>query len=591
MLKSILASSSRRQGQTGYTGFTLKTRIVALIGVLLAFTVAIVIFNLQALTNIGAAASAQIGEVESQRRQLERQTALVAEQADLNEQVELINELKSLIYEMQFIDFLASLTYEMEQVENAEVIKVQLADEFDAIEQRDPSQAERVENIRKEFATYRMASRRMFDFYERNNPSMGRAMAVVSQEQADNIIGILDAITRDYQSAVESGRQGVSSASESLVLSGVELLRSTEDINRRVNDSRLVSSGSAFILIVLGLMAGAIFLRSVLSPIQRLSQQITAIETGNDLSSRINYQRTDELRSISDAFDSLIAKFDHIIQNIVTSVDGLASVSADNGHASDNARNHVEAQTHQLDQVATASNEMAMTAHTIQENSEQAASAANAVDDAARHGSTEMQSGMALVDTLNEKIQSAQSVIQQLAQRSEDIGGVLDVIRGVSEQTNLLALNAAIEAARAGEQGRGFAVVADEVRNLAQRTNDSAGEIQGMVEKLQQDARTAVSEIEESGQVTVKTVDQIRITNEALQNIQQQMASIRTVNAQIAQATAEQSQVAQSIDQNLESIRHSADEVTVSVRSSVEANQSLSRVTAQLRSLISQFKI
>ncbi|MFY0664320.1 MAG: methyl-accepting chemotaxis protein [Natronospirillum sp.] len=590
MLQSIVSRSSR-QGATGYTGFTLKTRIIALIGVLLAFTVALVAFNLQALTSIGAAASAQISEVESQRLQVERQTALVAEQAELNEQVELINELKTLIYEMQFIDFLASLTYEMEQVENAELIKVQLAEEFDAIEQRDPAQAERVAEIRTEFATYRMASRRMFDFYERNNPSMGRAMAVVSQEQADNIIGLLDAITRDYQGAVELGRQGVSTASTALVSSGNELLRSTEEINRRVSDARLVSASSALVLIALGLIAGVIFLRSVLRPIQRLSQQITAMETGNDLSSRINYARTDELRSISDAFDSLIAKFDHIIRNIMTSVDDLSAVSHDNGRASDSARNHVEAQTSQLDQVATASNEMAMTAHTIQENSEQAADAANAVDEAARHGSAEMQSGMALVDTLNDKIQSAQTVIQQLAQRSEDIGGVLDVIRGVSEQTNLLALNAAIEAARAGEQGRGFAVVADEVRNLAQRTNESAGEIQGMVEQLQQDARTAVAEIEDSGQVTVQTVSQIRITNDALQNIQQQMASIRTVNSQIAQATAEQSQVAQSIDQNLESIRHSADEVTVSVRSSVDANQSLAKVTTQLRELITHFKI
>lgn len=570
-------------------GFTLKTRILTLLVLLFFCTLTIIAFNTQILGSIGIAAQAQTTAVASQREQIATQAQLVAEQTVLNEQVEEVSALITRLYEIQFIDFFAGLTFEIERVEVANALKDSFATDLQALAERDPQQAARVAVALKELATYRLAASRMFTFYESNNPSMGRAMAMASQEQAGLVVAQLRSVIADYQALAAEGRLGVTVAGNVVAESGGELLRGTEQISARVAEARRVSVISVLLYIVLGAIAGLLVLRSVLRPIRRLGERIAAMEAANDVSGRIAYERRDELSVISHAFDGLMNKFDHIIRHIAASITDLSAVAKDSQQASATVQTQVDRQADQLDQVAAASNEMALTAQQIEQHSRRAVQAAEAVNNAAQHGAHEMQAGMALIETLNTHIAGAEQVIRQLAGRSDAIGSVLDVIRGVSEQTNLLALNAAIEAARAGEQGRGFAVVADEVRNLAQRTSESAGEIQRMVEALQADAKSAVSAMVESGGLAHNTVEQIRVTHSALNNIETQMVAIRDVNAEIAQATSEQSNVARAIDQSLETIRHAADEVNGHVRTLTTANSALSDVTEHLRGLIAQF--
>ena len=591
-LKKISAVGSTGKSDkeaTHHTGFTLKVRIIALVSILLAFTLALVAFNFQSYARIGAAAEAQVGVVASQTMEIDRQTDLVAEQIDLSERLDIMSQLITLLNQIQYTDFYASLTFIFEEFERAE----QLKDEFEvALEDAlggFPEHEAELEQLRSSFADDRILSSRMFEFYERNQPGTGKSMADAAWDEAIVMTDTIESIMSRYSNAVDEGRSGVSSASNALEASGSELLSSSQAISRDVRRAQQLSLASALAMIVVSVILGLIFLRSILRPVRNVGAHIQRMESSNNLSATIDYRRRDELSVITRAFNNLIGKFDHIVRNIADAVTNLSDVADSNREATRSADHHVRAQTEQLDQVATASNEMATTALNIQQNSEEAAQAATDVDTAASNGAREMQTGRELVGRLDEKIASAKQVIQTLAEQTHAIGKVLDVIRGVSEQTNLLALNAAIEAARAGEHGRGFAVVADEVRSLAQRTNESAGEIHTMVEQLQTDSARAVEEIMESNEVTVQTVEQIRVTSDALEEIQSRVGAIRAINDHIAQATAEQSDVARSIDSNLETIRQSADVVNASVQDTNRASEDLERATGQLKQLIAQF--
>lgn len=584
--KSPVVGSSAAGG----SGFTLKVRIIALVSALMAFSLGVIALNILSFNRINTAAEAQADVVASQGRDIARQTELVEEQIELNARLDTMSQLIGLLNQIQYTDFYASLTFIHEEFERGEALK----DEFElalgeALEGY-PEHEAALSQLRDSFADYRILSSRMYEFYENNQAGTGKSMADAAWEEAVVMTDTIESVMAHYSNAIDRGRDGVADASRSLEASGRDVLVSSRGISGEVDAARSLSMISGLAMVLVALVLGLIFLRSVLRPVRSVGRHIQDMEASNNLSASIDYGRRDELSVITRAFNNLIAKFDHIVRNMADAVTDLSEVADTNRQSTRSAEEQVRKQTEQLDQVATASNEMATTAMTIQQNSEEAAVAASEVDQAAENGVREMAAGLELVGRLDGRIASAREVIQNLAEQTDAIGGVLDVIRGVSEQTNLLALNAAIEAARAGEHGRGFAVVADEVRSLAQRTNESAGEIQTMVERLQSDAARAVDEIMESNNVTVQTVAQIEVTSKALAEIQTRVGSIRSINAHIAQSTAEQSSVAGSIDSNLEAIRQSADVVNGTVQDTRSASEDLEQATAQLKGLITQFQ-
>ena len=222
----------------------------------------------------------------------------------------------------------------------------------------------------------------------------------------------------------------------------------------------------------------------------------------------------------------------------------------------------------------------------------------NAAADETRHATELASSGRKIVDEtattirkLANEVEEASMVIKQLATDSNDIGSVLDVIRGIAEQTNLLALNAAIEAARAGEQGRGFAVVADEVRTLASRTQQSTQEIQQMIERVQSSASNAVLAMDSGCTQAQLTVEKAATADEALQSIGQIIESINSMNSQIATAAVEQTAVAEEINRNVESINSSSEKTADGANQVAEASEQLSELSSRLRDLVSQFRV
>ena len=236
-------------------------------------------------------------------------------------------------------------------------------------------------------------------------------------------------------------------------------------------------------------------------------------------------------------------------------------------------------------------NEMTATVQEVASHAAHAAEAATSARDEAQGGQRVVSANIDAIQRLADEVMQTAELINRLAEDSNAIGTVLDVIRGIAEQTNLLALNAAIEAARAGEQGRGFAVVADEVRTLAQRTQESTSEIQDMIERLQAGARNAVEAMEKGRAGAESSVRQAVTAGESLQAINQAVAAISDMNLQIATAAEEQSAVAEEINRNITTINMVADETAVGAEQTAEASQELARLAMNLQRIVSQFRV
>jgi methyl-accepting chemotaxis protein len=236
-------------------------------------------------------------------------------------------------------------------------------------------------------------------------------------------------------------------------------------------------------------------------------------------------------------------------------------------------------------------NEMAATVQEVSRNAQYAADGALKADEEARNGAAVVTETIAAINSLSGNVENASEVIQRLEAESENIGSVLDVIRGIAEQTNLLALNAAIEAARAGEQGRGFAVVADEVRTLASRTQQSTSEIQEMIERLQQGSKNAVAVMEEGRRQTQAGVEQAARAGQTLQDITAAITSIRDLNTQIASAAEQQASVAEEINRSIVSINEVADETSLGMREAAMSSNQLTQYASQLQSLVERFEV
>jgi methyl-accepting chemotaxis protein len=310
-----------------------------------------------------------------------------------------------------------------------------------------------------------------------------------------------------------------------------------------------------------------------------------------DLTVRVNLSARDEMSMIAQRFNSMAEKFNALIQQIISASTQLATASEEVSSVATESASNVEQQRHETDQVATAINEMTATVLEVASNATSAAGAATNADNEAKGGKSVVESTSRVISQLASEIENAANVIKELEQNSETIGGVLDVIKGIAEQTNLLALNAAIEAARAGEQGRGFAVVADEVRTLASRTQESASEIETMIEKLQSGSHNAVEVMEKSREQAQAGVEQANEAGESLEAITRAVATINEMNTQIASAAEEQSAVAEEINKNITSISQISEQTANGSEQTTSSANELARLASALQDLVGQFKI
>ena len=371
------------------------------------------------------------------------------------------------------------------------------------------------------------------------------------------------------------------------------------DLQKLQADLNTQRKSDTFGMAMVGLLIAGIGLlviwlvgHGIARPLKQMVAMLDDIAQGEgDLTRRLSSDRADELGSIAKGFNTFLAKLQVMITQVVTSVQSVSDSSEHTADIAIRTNTGVHKQMAEIDQVATAVHEMTATAQDVARNATQAAQAASHADQAASQGMQIVRDTSTSIGALALEIGRAVGVVQTLAKDSENINAILTAIRGIAEQTNLLALNAAIEAARAGEQGRGFAVVADEVRNLAQKTQKATEEIQTMIQQLQQGTRDVVRVMEDSQNRTDESVQHAAKAAEALETITKAVSVINDMNTQIASAAEEQSAVADDINRNVINIGQVANEVASGADESSAASADLTKLAEQQRRLINQFRV
>ncbi len=330
---------------------------------------------------------------------------------------------------------------------------------------------------------------------------------------------------------------------------------------------------------------------SILRPVSSLSLTMKEIAADKNVALRSDLHSGDELGEMATSFNTMMETLQNTLVQVMDSATQIASASEQLATTAEDTRRGVEEQTSQTEQVATAMNEMTATVQEVSNNAGQAAASANEANNLTCTGQQVVTRTIKSINELAAEIDSAASVIQKVEVGGVEIGTVLDVIRGIAEQTNLLALNAAIEAARAGEQGRGFAVVADEVRSLASRTQESTQEIQQMIESLQAGTKEAVASMETSRVKAQSSVDEAAQTGESLSAINTAVSVINEMNTLIASAATEQEAVTEEINLNINQISQVSGNSSNSVQQINNATSDLAQLAANLQNMVAQFKL
>lgn len=373
-----------------------------------------------------------------------------------------------------------------------------------------------------------------------------------------------------------------------IVGSGVYL----DSIDTTFSEQRNLIILYAVVMILAIILLSYFIGKSILIPTRLAADMMKDISQGEgDLTRTLNEEGNDEISELSKSFNSFISKMRESLTNVSQSVRDVNEHVHTVDESSKTSQSFIELQNDSSTQVAAAMEQMTHQIHDVSRNAEAAEEAANDAAKNASTGKNVVAKTITAIETLSSNIETVSRVTEDLANESHNIGSVLDVIRSISEQTNLLALNAAIEAARAGEHGRGFAVVADEVRTLASRTGKSTDEIQSMITKLQEGTKAAVEAVKASQTLSVSTVDQASSANTSLNEIERLVSVITEMNSQIARATEQQTSAADEVNLRINDLSHSTEQSLSNTKQLTDASDKLKQSSSELSNVVNRFKL
>ena len=406
---------------------------------------------------------------------------------------------------------------------------------------------------------------------------------------------------RSYRSSVEAFKATTVEAAtvrKDLTMQGATIVKLGDelyDLQMKLGDddtaqARSLQIGCILLVLVLGILAAVIITRQITRPLQETLAIVDRIASG-DLTHNEVVTRRDELGVLQQGIQRMGATLRDLISGIRDGVTQIASAAEELSAVTEQTSAGVNSQKVETDQVATAMHEMSATVHEVARNAEQASVAAADADKEARAGDKVVGEAIGQIERLAAEVVRSSDAMTVLEQESDKIGKVMDVIKAVAEQTNLLALNAAIEAARAGEAGRGFAVVADEVRGLAQRTQQSTEEIESLVAGLQNGTRQVSEIMLGSRTLTDSSVELTRKAGVSLESITRTVSNIQAMNQQIAAAAEQQSSVADEISRSIVNVRDVSEQTAEASEETAASSVELARLGGQLQILVSHFRV
>jgi len=423
------------------------------------------------------------------------------------------------------------------------------------------------------------------------------ALQLTSRDAAPQIRTVLG----QYRTAIESldaATQAIAKARQGMIDHQTEILRLSKalyayqlerlDIEGREAGNRLILS--ATLAVLLGILAAWLITRQIVLPLRTTLAGVERIAAG-DLTATAQITRRDELGVLQQGIQQMGSTLRELIGGIRDGVSQISSAAEELSAVTTQTSAGVISQKEETDQVATAMHEMSATVHEVAQNAEQAARAATEADIEASDGDRVVAEVVTQIERMASEVIRSSEAMAALQSDSDKIGSVMGVIRAVAEQTNLLALNAAIEAARAGEAGRGFAVVADEVRGLAQRTQKSTEEIEQLVTALHNGTQQVAAIMQSSRNLTDSSVELARHAGSSLASITRTVSNIQAMNQQIATAAEEQSAVAEEISRSVVNVRDVSEQTAAASEQTAASSVELARLGSQLQTMVSRFRI
>ena len=422
--------------------------------------------------------------------------------------------------------------------------------------------------------------------------------AIEKPEDQQRLAQQLQAIGLYRQAFAELKQGAADQALQRMADQGTVLLQTSQAMTAsqtQVRDAgasqaKAMLAGATALAMILGLLAAWAITRQIIIPLRQTLAAAERVASG-DLRHDLHSDRRDELGQLQASMQRMTQGLRELIGGIGDGVTQIASAAEELSAVTEQTSAGVNNQKVETDQVATAMNEMAATVHEVARNAEQASEAALAADQQAREGDRVVSEAVAQIERLAREVVNSSEAMNQLKAESDKIGSVLDVIKSVAQQTNLLALNAAIEAARAGEAGRGFAVVADEVRSLAQRTQQSTEEIEELIAGLQSGTQRVASVMDASRQLTDSSVELTRRAGGSLDTITRTVSSIQAMNQQIATAAEQQSATAEEINRSVMNVRDISDQTSAASEETASSSVELARLGTHLQGLVGRFKL
>jgi methyl-accepting chemotaxis protein len=428
-----------------------------------------------------------------------------------------------------------------------------------------------------------------------------KSLGVHFTETQPDALRQLETALSNYRSALQAYKNASNDAVQArkeMTEQGAAIVSLSDQLYQIQLDRRDVESAQArtlqlistLLALLVGIIAAVIITRQITGPLRDTLAVVERI-AGGDLSHDVKVTRRDELGVLQQGIARMGVTLRDLISGIRDGVAQIASAAEELSAVTEQTSAGVNSQKIETDQVATAMHEMTATVQEVARNAEQASQAAAAADGEAREGDKVVNEAIAQIERLASEVARSTEAMNVLQQESDKIGSVMDVIKAVADQTNLLALNAAIEAARAGEAGRGFAVVADEVRGLAQRTQKSTEEIEGLVAGLQNGTQQVSAVMNNRRTLTDSSVALTRKAGVSLENITRTVSNIQSMNQQIAAAAEQQSAVAEEISRSIINVRDVSEQTAAASDETAASSVELARLGNQLQMMVSHFRV